>query len=135
MRKNPLLTFCILNRITTNLPTTDTARVHFQTLLFFRNNNCIHYVISTVTLRPFLSTAFFHLPYFSITSFNDFSHKTRSFAYNNSINEPSPTFSIRTSITIIKKSGLKADPWWTSTCTENELDTSASTETGVLQPF
>ena len=68
----------------------------FETLLFFPNNNCIAFVLSTFTLRPFLSTAFFHLPYLSITSINDSPHKTRSSAYNNSINEPSLTSSIRT---------------------------------------
>ena len=36
---------------------------------------------------------------------------------------------------MINKSGLKADPWWTTTFTENEPDSSISIETTVLQPL
>ena len=68
-------------------------------------------VLLTFTLSPFPSTALFHLPYLSITLFHLlFPHKTRSSAYNNSINEPYLTSSVRISITMINKSGLKADP-------------------------
>ena len=70
-----------------------------------------------------------------INSFNNSSHKTRLFAYKNAINEPCLTFSVRTSITMINKSRLKADPWWTPTFTENELYSSSSSETAVLQPL
>ena len=83
----------------------------------------------------FPSTAFSNLLYLSITSFNYFPHKTRSSAYNISINEPSYTSSIRTSTTMINKSELKADPWWTLAFTENELDNAPSTETAVPQPL
>ena len=129
---NKPLTFRTLNRITINPPTTDTRRIYFQNTTFFPNNNCIPLVLPTFTLRPFPSTAFFHLPYLSITSFNDFPHKTKLSAYN-SILKPSLTSYARTSITIINKGGLKTDPWLKPTFTENEPDSSPSTETAVLQ--
>ena len=112
---------------TTHSP--QTQQSNFKTLLFFPNNNCIPFV------RPFPSTAFLHLTYLFITSFNYSPHKTRSSAYNKSINEPSLTSSVWTFTTMVNKSGVKADPWWTSTFTENELDCSLSTETAILQPF
>ena len=108
-------------------------RSTFETLLFFPNNNCIPFVLSTFTRRPLSSTAFFHLPYLAITSFNDSPHGTRSSAYKNFINEPSLTSSVRTFITMINKIALKADLWWTPAFTENELDSSPSTEAAVLQ--
>ena len=89
-------------------------------LLFFPENNCITFVLLTLTLRPFPSIAFFHLPYLAITSFNDSPHKTRSFAYNNSINEPCLT-SLRTSITMMNKSGLETDPLWTPTFLPSDM--------------
>ena len=36
---------------------------------------------------------------------------------------------------MINKNGLKADPEWTSTVTENELDSYPSTAAAVLQPL
>ena len=51
----------------------------------------------------------FHLPYFSLTSFNDSPHKTRCSTYNSSINEASLTSSVRTLITTANKTGLKPD--------------------------
>ena len=75
----------------------------FETLLFIPHNICIQFVLSTFTLRLFPSTAFFHRLYFSITLFNDSPHEIRSSAYNNSINEPSRTSSVLTSITMINK--------------------------------
>ena len=66
----------------------------FKTILFFPNKKYIPFVLPTFTVRPFPSTAFSHLRYFSITSFCDSQHKTRSPAYNNSINEPSLTSSV-----------------------------------------
>ena len=70
----------------------------FEALVLFLNSNCIPFVLLTFTLRPFPSTVFFHLLYLSITSFNDCPHKIRSSAYNNSINEPSLTSSVRNSL-------------------------------------
>ena len=104
----------------------------FKTLLFYRNNSCN--VLSTFTLKPFPSTAFFYLPYLSKASFNDSLHKTRSSACNNSVNELYLISSVRTSITIINISRLKASPWLTPTFTENKLDRSLTTEITVLQP-
>ena len=95
-----------LNRITTNPLNTDTTRIHFWNTFF--SQKIIAYILFYWHFFP--STTFSNLPYLSITSFNDFPHKTRSSAYNNSINEPSYTSSIRTSITMINKSELKADP-------------------------
>ena len=36
---------------------------------------------------------------------------------------------------MINKNGLKADPQWILTVTENELDSYPSTEAAVLQPL
>ena len=97
-------------------------RYTFETLIFFPNNNCIPFVLSTFTFRPFPSTAFFYLTYLFMTSFNDSPHKARSSAYNNSINEPSLTSPVRTSIIMINKSEIKADPSWPPTFTEVNWD-------------
>ena len=51
----------------------------FETNTFFLNNNCIRFVLSTSTLRPFPFTAFFYLPYLPITSFNSIGASDRSF--------------------------------------------------------
>ena len=108
----------------------------FEILHFFPNNTCAPFALLPFTLISFPYTAFFHLPYLPITSFNDSPYKRKFSAYNNSINEPSIASSIKTSITIINKNSLKADLWCTPTFTENELYSSPSTETVVvLQPL
>ena len=105
----------------------------FKTLLLFPNNNCIPFVSSIFTLRPFFPLYFFHLPYLPVTSYNHSPQKTRLSVYKNSISEPSVTSSVRTSIAMINKSGRRADLWWTPAFTIDELDSSPSTETAVLQ--
>ena len=72
-----------------------------------QNNGDEPTIITYLLLLIFTFAAFFHLQYLSITSFSGSPHKTRSSAYNNSINEPSLTPSVRTSITMIIKVGSK----------------------------
>ena len=95
---NPPLTFVHSIELQPNFSPKTPQGSTFETLLFFLYNNFISFVLSTFTLRPFPSIAFFYLPNLSITSFNDSPYKARSPAYNNSMNEPSLTSSVRTSL-------------------------------------
>ena len=110
---NPPLTFWTLNRITTPTHSPQAPQGStFETLLFFSNNNCIPFVLSTLTLRPFPSTAFFHLSYLSMTSFNDFPHKTWS--------SHTATLLMNYPLHLLSEHPLP-DFWWTPAFTEMNL--------------
>ena len=124
MTMNPPLTFCTIPTCSLQTPqgsTFKTLQVITAYFLFYQHSpsDPFHYI--------------FPSPSLPITSFKNYPLKTKSSTYNNSNNEPSLTSSVRTSITMINKNRLKADSKQTPTFTENELDSSPSTETLVLQ--
>ena len=59
LRPGILLAFGTLNRVKTNLITTDTTRVHLRNISFLTIQYRIHFVFLKFTLRPFPSNTFF----------------------------------------------------------------------------
>ena len=91
---NPLLTFCTPKRVKTNPFTTHHKNPPLKRKLSFYK---ITAFLSSLQHSPLHS---FHLSYFPITSFKYSLRKAKSYVYNNYINKPSLTISVRTTIPV-----------------------------------
>ena len=76
-------------------------------------------VFSSFIFRPLSLRHSFHFLNFSFNSSSHFPTSTRSSVYSISHGRPSLTLCVTASITIMKSSGLSAEPWCTPTFTPN----------------